>query len=71
MIRVDHRTVQRAGLHVIGLAASGGECPEHGDCEVEVDEPILLRHRAVVTDDSGQRVVDLSAAEWGCQRGAA
>lgn len=29
MIRVDHRTVQRHGPHVTGLAAVGGECPEH------------------------------------------
>lgn len=68
-IRVDHRTVQRHGPHVTGLAAKGGECPEHADCAVEPDEPILLRHRAVVTDPV--RRVDLSGAEWGCQRGAA
>lgn len=76
MIRVDHRTIERHELDddtsvVSGLAARGGECPEHADCHVEVDEPVVLRHRAVATDDQGRRFVDLSAAEWGCQRGAA
>lgn len=76
MIRVDRHTVQRHQLDdgrsiVSGLAAKAGECPEHADCHVDEAEPVVLRHRAVATDDQGRRFVDLSAAEWGCQRGVA
>lgn len=75
MIRVDHTSVQgdvftQQGSMVTGYAAVGGECPEHAECYVEENEPILLRHQGVATDDQGRRYVDLSAAEWGCQRNA-
>lgn len=74
-VRVDHRTVTRhiVGQRLVtaGYAAVGGECPEHSDCHVERDEPVMLRHKAIATDDQGRRFVDLGAAEWGCQRGAA
>ena len=74
VIRVDHTTVQKqytqGGTMVSGIAVVGGECPEHADCYVEEDEPVLLRHKAVATDEeTGQRYVDLTVAEWGCQRG--
>ena len=70
-IRVDHRTTERIGEHIVATTPAGGICPEHGDV-IEPDEPVLLLHRAVVRDDEGEPVrVDLSTAEWGCQRGPA
>lgn len=68
MIRVDHTTVRRQQNFVTATAAVAGECPEHADCFVEEDEPVLLRHSAISTDEQEHKFVDLSSAEWGCQR---
>ena len=69
-IRVDHETVLRRptlDAPPMALAAVEGVCDGCGETVV-VDEPVALVGSQVVQDPDGGRSVDLSGAEWRCQR---
>lgn len=68
-VRPNWRTIVRRGGQgfPIALAVEDAPC---GACGLEVlkDEPIVLIGSVVVQDEDGRRSVDLSGAEWICQR---
>lgn len=69
MIPVDYTTVRRRSpLHrPTALAAKDGTCRTCGG-SVSKDEPVVLPPQPIVQDPDGSRHVDLSGAEWVCQR---
>lgn len=67
-LRAQHRTVQRRHLRLrpTALAAADGTCP--CGATVVVNEPIVLVGSAIDQAPDGTKRVDLTGAEWRCQR---